>query len=135
MKLIIAKFSTSPKQLFLIDGCGAVVTAFLLVAILAGFESAFGMPQSVLYALASVACIYAIYSFCCYSFVSNNWLPWLQAIAIANTVYCCLTLGLVVYFYHDLTVLGIAYFLLEVILIGGLVYIEFKVSAGVSGRA
>ena len=38
--------------------------------------------------------------------------------------YCVLTLGLVVYYYPQVTVLGLTYFLLEIAVVGGLVYIE-----------
>jgi hypothetical protein len=127
---LIDKLVSNSKRLFLIDGLGACLTAFFLVAILARFEDSFGMPRTVLYFLSLVACIYAIYSFCCHFFISSNWRPYLKAIAIANAIYCCLTFGLVIYFYPILTILGLLYFLLEIIVVSILVLIELKALSG-----
>jgi hypothetical protein len=80
----------------------------------------------VLYFLSFVACIFMVYSFCCYFFITRNRRPYLKAIAIANMMYCCLTLGLVFYFYQSLTILGVIYFLLEIIVVSVLIFIELK---------
>ena len=124
---MIDKLTSNPKQLFLIDGLGAVLTIFFLVVILAGFEDRFGMPQNILYGLSLVVCVYAIYSFSCYFFLRGKWRPYLKAIAMANLLYCLITIGLVFYFYQSLTILGLLYFFLEVVVIGGLVVIEWRV--------
>lgn len=113
-----------PKRIFLIDGSGAVLTAFLLGVILTRFEANFGMPRKVLYPLSILACFYAFYSIGCYFFVGRNWRPFLKAIAMANLAYCCLTIGLVISLYPSLTVLGLTYFSGELIVIGGLIFIE-----------
>jgi len=124
IRLIIAQFSSNPKRLFMVDGFGALLTAFILITILARFESLFGMPSTVLYFLSSVACLYAIYSFCCCFFIPSNWIPYLKAIIIANSIYCCLTIGLLFYFYQSLTILGLIYFSLEIMVIVCLIAIE-----------
>jgi hypothetical protein len=126
IRLIVDKLSSNPKGLFQIDSLGALLTAFLLVAVLARFEDYFGMPRIVLYFLSLVACIYSIYSICCYFFIVDNWRPYLKVIVIANLIYCCLTIGLVFYFYHSLTVLGLIYILLELIIVSGLILMELK---------
>ncbi|HYG37507.1 MAG TPA: hypothetical protein VD908_02760 [Cytophagales bacterium] len=125
--LIIDKFSANPERLFMVDGFGALLTAFLLGVILARFEDSFGMPQTILYFLSSVACIYSIYSFCCCFFVFSNWVPYLKAITIANLIYCCLTIGLIFYFYQSLTFLGLIYFFLEIMVMIGLMLVELMV--------
>lgn len=115
-----------PRKLFLLDGIGALLSAFLLGVILANFESTFGMSKKVLYFLAVLPCFFAIFSFTSYFRNVKNWRPYLKAIAIANLTYCCLTAFLVFYFYEQLTALGVAYFLLEIAVIVILVYIELK---------
>jgi len=125
---MIDKLTSNPKQLFLIDGFGALLTAFFLVVILAGFEDRFGMPRSVLYGLSLAVSIYAIYSFSCYFFLRSKWRPYLKAIAMANLLYCLITIALVFCFYQSLTILGLIYFFLEVIVICGLVIIEWRVA-------
>jgi len=121
---IINKLTLNPKRLFLIDSFGAFLTAFFLVAILSTFEKHFGMPRQILVFLSVIALVYAIYSICCFYFIDSNWRPFLKTICIANLIYCCLTIGLVINFYSRLTVLGTSYFLLEIILICVLVIIE-----------
>ena len=82
------------------------------------------MPRKVLYPLSVLACVYAIYSLCCYWFAAKKWRPFLIVIAVANLMYCCITIALVVLFYYALTVLGVIYFVGEILVIIGLVYIE-----------
>jgi len=117
-------FISNPKKLFLTDGLGACLTTFLLVALLARFEHMFGMPRTALYILSFVACLYAIYSICCHFFITGNWRPYLKGIAIANLIYCCITIGFIIYFFPGLTILGLIYFIAELIVISCLIYIE-----------
>lgn len=123
------KLSLKPRKLFLIDGFGAFLTAFSLFAILRTFNEYFGMPKTTLNFLSIIALAFSVYSFCCFFLVNNNWHPFLQAISIANLLYCCLTFGFVIYNYPRLTSLGVAYFLIEIVIICGLVYIEINVLA------
>lgn len=116
----------APKRLFLVDGLGGMLSAFLLGVVLARFETVFGMPQKVLYFLSCFACMYATYSLLSYRRAKENWRPWMQAIAVANLLYCCLTIGLVIYHHQALTKLGLLYFLLEVVIITGLAIMELK---------
>ena len=118
--------TSNPKTLFLIDSLGAFLSAFLLGVILTHFESTFGMPRSVLYFLAALACLFAIYSFWNYARFKENWRPYLHGIAIANLLYCGLTAALVIYFRQELTQWGLTYFLLEMVVIVCLVVIELK---------
>ncbi len=115
-----------PKVLFLADGIGGLVTAFFLGIILARYENVFGMPRKVLYPLSLIACVYAVYSLCCFLYLKNDWRHYLKTIAIANLIYVCLSAGLVIYFYPGITILGVSYFLLEILVISTLVFIEFK---------
>jgi drug/metabolite transporter (DMT)-like permease len=105
-----------------------VLTAFLLGVVLVQFESTFGMPRKILYILAFVACLFAVYSFSCYSLISKNHHSFLMVIAIANLSYCVITLSLVFYFYHTLTRLGVAYFLIEIVIVVSLALIEIRIA-------
>lgn len=129
LQKIINNFVANPKKLFLIDGLGAVVSAFSLGVALVYFESIVGMPKNVLYLLAFIPCIFVIYSISCFLRLPNNWRPFLKAIATANLLYCCLSMSLVYYFYpNPLTNLGLLYFLGEFVILIVLIYIEFKVA-------
>lgn len=125
MKTKLQQLHSNPKQIFLIDGFGALASAFSLGIVLVIFENHFGMPRNVLYILAAVACLFAIYSFSCALRMPKKWQPFLKAIALANFIYCCATLFLLFYFYQHLTVLGITYFVLEIMVILILIKIEF----------
>lgn len=126
MKIIIDQFKLKPKILFLIDGLGALLTAFFLFVILRTFNEYFGMPQTTLTYLSLIAVIFCLYSITCFFLLSDNWKPFLRVISIANLLYCILTLGLVIYNYQSVTLLGITYFLAEIIVICGLVFVELK---------
>ena len=127
MKKLINKLILNPKRLFLIDSFGAFLTAFFLFAILRTFDEYFGMPKLTLDFISIIALAFSVYSFCCFFLVGNNWHPFLKAISIANILYCCLTLGLVIYYYPLLTILGVTYFLIEIIIVVVLVFFEINV--------
>jgi hypothetical protein len=119
----------NPKTLFLVDGLGALISTFLLGMIVARFESIFGMPSHVSWLLALVAGVYAVYSFGSYFFINQNWSRHLKIIAFANLLYCTLTTGLVLYFYHSLTSVGVVYFLLEILIIATLAAFELRIAS------
>ena len=114
------------KKLFLIDGLGAIISAFMLGIVLVNFENVFGMPKNILYLLSIIPCFFAVYSFYCYFKSLNNWRFYLKTIAIANLLYCLLTISLVIHLYEKPTFLGLIYFILELIVIGVLIIIELK---------
>ncbi|MCC9065172.1 hypothetical protein [Flavobacterium piscisymbiosum] len=116
------------KKIFLIDSLGALISAFFLGIVLVRFEIAVGMPKEVLIVLAILACILAFYSFISYLFVIKNWQFYIRIIALVNLVYCCLTIGFLTYFHREITVLGCAYFFIEIIVILILANIEINVA-------
>lgn len=117
-----------PKTLFLLDGLGALLSAFLLGVVLVRLETVFGMPRQVLYPLSFIAFVFAVYSFLNYLRFPVNWRARLKAIAIANLLYCCLTVGLMIYFRQALTLLGWLYFVLEIVVVTILATFELKLA-------
>ena len=111
---IVNQMKEEPKKLFLIDGFGALISAFLLGIVLVQYESAFGMPRKELYILSLLAVGFAIYSFTCSWKLPQNWQIYMKTIAVVNSLYCCLTLGLMFYHREVITTLGIVYFLGEI---------------------
>ena len=118
-----------PKQLFLIDSLGAGLTLFFLFAILLPFNNQFGVPPSVVLALAVPVLLFTFYSACCFLFADTHWRSLLKAIAIANLLYCCMTAGLIIANYAQLTLLGIIYFVLEIAVVCALAFIELRAIA------
>jgi len=117
-----------PKRLFFIDGIGALLTTFLLFAVLRNFNEYFGMPTTVLTCLSALAACLCLYSTICFFLLKENWTPFIRAISVANLLYCCLTLGLLLFYFPLLTLVGVVYFFVEIAVICGLVYIELKVA-------
>ncbi len=127
MQQFFNKFALNPKRIFLIDGLGAFLTAFFLFAILRTFNEYFGMPIITLDILSIIAFFFCVYSLSCFLLLTKNWHFFLQPIIFANLLYCFLTSGLVIYYYQQLTNLGITYFLLEIVVVCGLVFFEINV--------
>ena len=129
MPSFFEKIATDPKQLFLIDGIGALISAFFLGVVLVAFEPVFGMPKNVLYSLASIPCVFAVYSFGCYFLLQRRRKLFLRGIAIANLMYCLVTLWLLYLHNESLTAFGKGYFILELLILGILIWFELKSAA------
>ncbi|MFK7948211.1 MAG: hypothetical protein AB8G11_11505 [Saprospiraceae bacterium] len=128
---LLQKASENPKQLFLIDALGAMVTAFLTGVVLTYFEAFFGMPTSVLIPLALIACVFAVYSSICYfklNFEHDSWQIYLKIIAVVNQLYCGVTFGFVMIYFEQLTTFGIVYFIGEILVVTTLVMVEIAVA-------
>jgi len=120
------KLITNPKRVFLIDAFGALLSAILLIGILAPLEHYFGMPKMTLYLLAGIAFCLFIYSISCNRFIKSNWKPFLIIVIISNIIYSLISLALITTYSEKLTELGWIYFMLEFIIIGIIVIVEFK---------
>lgn len=116
------------KNIFLIDGFGALITAGLLSQVLARFEDFFGMPKPTIWALAFIALGFAFYSFSAFSaqfFSRSAYRKLLKGIIFGNIAYCLLTGVLVFYHFSSLTVFGLLYFGGEITVVLALVKKEF----------
>ncbi|MDP4709713.1 MAG: hypothetical protein NWS63_00825, partial [Saprospiraceae bacterium] len=102
--------------------------------VLTRWEPVFGMPTRVLYVLAAIACVFAFYSFLCFLRKPKNWRPYLKMIAVANLMYACLTLGLVIFLYSQLSIFGLAYFGLELVVVVLLAITELTIAGGNGSR-
>jgi len=123
---LITKAELNPKKLFLIDGFGAIISAFILSVVLVKLEELFGIPSHALYLLATIPVFFVIYDVYCYNKHLKIGLL-LQRIAVLNIVYCCISIGLVSYYFNTITILGWAYVIVEIILISFLAIIELRV--------
>jgi CHASE2 domain-containing sensor protein len=128
-RLLLDQLISNPKKLFLIDSSGAMVTAFLSGVILVRFEEFFGMPRKVLLFMSLLAAVYAVYSMGCFLYAGLHWRPLLNTIAVANLVYCFITVAFIFLFFRDLTTLALTYFFLEMLIVGILVFIELKAAS------
>jgi len=121
----VNRFLVQPRKLFLADGAGALLTAAMNI-LLIRFEEYIGMPVGMLCYLLGAAITFAFFSFTCYCInPANPSLP-LKIIAVANALYCLTTLLLVFVFYERLSIIGLAYFSVEIVVITLLIRMEWK---------
>jgi hypothetical protein len=128
IRATIEKLYSSPKRLFLLDGCGAILSAFLLGVVLVRLENIFGIPPSALYVLASLPCLFALYDFYCFFKIKHNLGFYLKAIAVVNVLYCCLSMGLAFYHFQKLTFFGWIYIVVEIVIVAALANLEISVA-------
>ena len=128
---IIIQLTGKPRILFLVDSVGALFTTLSLFVVLRTFHELIGMPVSVLTYLSILSAFFCLYSAACFLFLKRYWVPFIWIIGTANFLYCVLTLGLVLVYYSQLSGLGVAYFLGEIMIVGILVYIEFRVAKAI----
>ncbi len=88
------------------------------------------MPEQELTYLSVIAVCFSIYSAACFLFLKGGLRPFIRFIGIANLIYCALTFGLLIKYHSLLTIFGTIYFLIEIVIICGLSYVELKVAAG-----
>lgn len=123
----ILHFTTSrPRQLFAIDGAGALLSAVLLGIVLPAVQHLIGMPQQALYLLASLPVLFALYDSWCYWRRPEPYAPYLRIIGTANLLYCLLSVALLIYHFSLLTPLGIAYFVFELLIVLFLAILELR---------
>jgi hypothetical protein len=115
------------QKIFMIDSLGALVSAIFLL-ILAKLEPIFGMPKSVLSYLIPIPFVFCAFSAYAYYFSNQKWGRFLRAIAIANLLYCAFTFFLVFKHFTNLTKLGLAYFVMEILIVVALAGIEWRIA-------
>jgi hypothetical protein len=125
---VIQKLAQQPKLVFLIDGVGAGISAAVLLAVIQPFPVFWGIPSHVVTALVLPAILLALFSGGCYLFLKNNFGPLIRFVAVANLAYCLLVLVLALQYASVLTIMGKAYTVIELFIIGTLVYLELKVA-------
>lgn len=121
-------FNLTHRNLFLYDAIGALLSSIFLGIVLVLLEEYIRMPRQILFLLSIIAFGFFIYSLGSHIVKPKKWKPLLRTIAIFNSLYCGLTLYFLIGQYSTLTNLGIAYFVIEIIIILNLVRIEWNVS-------
>ena len=121
-------FKKQPQKLFLIDGIGALTSAFLLGIVLVEFQPLFGLPVSTLYFLASFPVFFALFDYYAYHKESKFIPIGLKSIATLNIFYCIVSIGFALYHNVSISFLGWCYILVEVGIISILAFWEMKIA-------
>ena len=119
----------NPKHLFIIDGFGALLSAFLLGVVLVQLEPYFGIPRTTLYFLAFLPCLFAIFDFYVFKKINSNLDFYLKIIASINLMYCVLSLGLAFYHHQVITNLGWIYIVGEILIVATLAFVQLQVAS------
>jgi hypothetical protein len=127
IKKLIAHFSKKHKSLFLVDSIGAFVTATLLFVVALDNNSYFGIPEKELTYLSALAAIFCTYSALCFIFLKGSTKIFFRLIGWSNLFYCVFTIGIMIKHHTSLRVFGIGYFLIEILVICLLSYVELNV--------
>lgn len=130
---LMRRFSANPKHLFLLDGLGALVSAFLLGVVLVQFEGVFGIPRSTLYFLAIIPCFFAVFDIVSFRSSSSKHALCLRIIASLNIAYCIVSIGWAAFAGQTITILGWAYLLIEVAIVLMLALFELRVVKKIAG--
>lgn len=119
-------------MLFLADGVGALLSAFLLGIVLAEYHSLIGMPPSSLYFLAVFPCLFFLYDGYCLIQKPFRLGPYLKGIAWLNVLYMLISVGFAIWHASTITLLGWCYIGTELLIIAGLAKLEFDVGQSLS---
>lgn len=123
----LKNLNSKPRGLFIIDGFGALVSAFFIGFVLVKFQPFIGLSKSTLYFLAVFPTILIVYNVYCYFKNPIKVLVFLKIIAFLNLFYCFLSIAIILYNYNSITKLGLFYFGLEILMLILLIRLEFSV--------
>ena len=118
--------NVSSKNIFLVDGIGAWLSGFLMGGILPIFRDWIGLPLWVFFSLSILGFAYGCYSIICHWLQLQERSYFLIVIIVLNVFYCVL-LALTIFMFKNLTRIGQAYFIGEILVILALVAVEIKI--------
>ncbi len=116
-----------PKQLFLIDGVGALVSAIMWGVVFVQFETITGFPANTCYFLAVFPVFFMVFDFASYLWAKKLNLN-LRYIAMQNAGYVLISLLAMVKHAETITLFGFGYLFMEIVIVLFLVRVEWKVS-------
>lgn len=120
------KLNLNDRNIFLLDGIGALLSACFTGLILVRYSLFLGISVSVLQSLALLPVAYAVYSLSCYFFVSKT-KPWmLLTIISANLLYCLISAAIII-FRDRITWRGKLLLTAEIVVVSLVVFLETSV--------
>jgi len=122
----------TPKNIFLLDGVGAILSGVMLGVVLPYFSEYVGLGRNVLYFLAAFPCVFLLYDIYCMLNVHLQHRKWIVGIAMANLVYAVISVVCLILYRNELTALGMFYFVTELIILIVLIFFELKYAKSLS---
>ncbi len=116
-----------PQPIFLIDALGAGVSlSFLLL--LYRYEELVGMPQKIVLLFCGFASLLALCSASLYLNKPIHWRKYLGLVALGNFSYASLTTYFLIREWEQVTMIGVAYFGGEILILFLLIAYEFRLA-------
>ena len=128
MESFINNILSHPRMMFIIDAMGATISSIMLGVVLVCFQGLVGMPLTALEYLSGSAFAIALFSWSCYLGFEKFGKHLFKVIGFINILYCLVSIGFVLYYNQELTSIGYLYFIVEILIIAMIAYIEIKVS-------
>ena len=128
LKRVIRFGTQHPRQLFLVDGAGAVLSALMLGVVLIRLESFFGVPPRMLLILATFPALFALYDLGC--FVRNPRSPVtpLRIIGMLNLFYVLISVISMAYHAGSILLPGWISLISEVLIVTAIGFAELHIS-------
>lgn len=123
---ILDKVSKQPNLIFLIDGLGAFISAFMLAFVLKWFANYVQIPPKMLCILTLPALVYMFFSLSCYIVKVKNRDFFLKIILTGNILYFCLSIFATFIFYSSINILGLIYLGSECLVLLFLICLEYE---------
>ena len=116
----------SVRTIFLLDGLGAAVSVVVSGVLLPIYAEALGLSPLLLQSFAALAFAFMLWSLSC-RFLVRRIRRWMLLVIIAANLLYCLLSGAVLVFHENITGLGRAVLLGEILVVLGVVALEIKV--------
>ncbi|WP_116107504.1 hypothetical protein [Lewinella sp. IMCC34191] len=123
---VLRRLREHPRLLFLIDGAGALWSAFVSGVVLITLQKYVGIPQQALYLLAAPPLLFVVFDTYCYLTYRGRPAGRLRTIAGLNLLYCLLSLALMVRHHDVLQLPGYGYLTVEIFVVANLALFEIR---------
>ena len=115
------------KNIFLIDGLGALASLFFLGVVLPALDGFIGMPIHILYLLAVAPALFLGFDTYCFFYARSANKKHLLAIIGANATYCLVSTVILIQHFDSLTGWGLLYFSGEILILIAMIVYEARV--------
>lgn len=114
------------KNIFLVDGIGAVASLLLTGFMLPQFTNELGISPWTLYGMAIFPFTYGIFSFTCYGILKNR-KPWMLLTIISANIFYTLVSTILIFTLSSITIWGRVLLLAEILVVTGVAVIEWNI--------
>lgn len=127
------KIDLAARNVFLIDGIGAILTSIFMFLLLAPYHEYLGLPKHHLLTFGKIAVVLGFYSFSIYLSFKRPGPLFFYLISFFNLGYVLYTSTILIHQMQFITIWGWLYFIGEIAILFSLIVVEWKTARNVSG--